>query len=178
MKKSINFGFSIPLIFLMMLVFLLWYQLGDDPRILPSALLNKNVPDFKQETLAHTNINEKVFKGHVTVLNVWASWCLSCHIEHPFLMDMAHDKNITMIGLNYKDSRSAANNWLKNYGSPYQHCIYDPEGQLGMQLGVYGTPETFLIDQKGKVRYKYVGQLNAKIWAERFVPRLKKLTRS
>lgn len=178
MKKSINFGFAVPLFFLLMLVFLLWYQLGDDPRILPSALLGKTVPEFQQETLAHTKIDAKVFKGQVTVLNVWASWCLSCHIEHPFLMDIANDKNINVVGLNYKDSRSAANHWLQNYGDPYRQCIYDPEGQLGMQLGVYGTPETFLIDKNGKVRYKYVGQLDAEIWAKHFVPRLKNLTRT
>lgn len=175
MKKSINFGFSIPLIFLVMLVFLLWYKLGDDPTSLPSALLGKEVPVFRQQTLANTNIDNEIFKGQVTVLNVWASWCLSCHIEHPFLMDIARDKNINIIGLNYKDSRSAANHWLKHYGTPYQHCIYDPEGQLAMQLGVYGTPETFLIDKNGKIRYKYVGQLNHEVWAKNFMPRLKKI---
>jgi len=172
MKKIL---YATPLLFIVLLVSFFWYKLDDDPRRLPSALLNKPVPVFSARNLQNKRVTQMQFRDHVSVLNVWATWCMSCHSEHPFLMDIAMQKKVRVIGLDYKDSRSAAQHWLLEYGNPYYQCIYDPEGKLAMQLGVYGTPETFLIDRSGIIRYKHIGELDAKVWVEEFVPRIKRL---
>jgi len=165
--------YTLPLIILLSLALLFAYMLGHDPRILPSVLLQKKMPTFTAQTLKRKKVDQRIFQNHITILNVWASWCMACHAEHPYLMDVAPNQRI--IGINYKDSRKAAQNWLHRFGNPYQKCIYDPNGQIGMQLGVYGTPETYLIDKQGIIRYRHIGVLNKKIWEHEFLPRIKRL---
>ena len=136
----------LPLLVFVILVVFLWRGLYRDPHTIPSPLINKSLPSF--------NLLQD-FKGHVTLLNVFASWCLSCHTEHPILMDIAHSGEVVVYGLDYKDSHLAEENWLKKYGNPYQKIVDDPDGTLAINLGVYGTPETFIIDRAGIIRDKY-----------------------
>ncbi|MGB6975951.1 MAG: DsbE family thiol:disulfide interchange protein [Gammaproteobacteria bacterium] len=167
----------IPLLIFIIVVLFLWRGLHQDPRALPSTLIGKSVPDFALPRLNHPDqqLTQQVFVGHVSLLNVWATWCASCQAEHPVLMDIAHSNTVTLYGLNYKDQQANAQHWLQQYGNPYQAVAYDPQGQLGLDLGVYGTPETFLIDKKGVIRYRFIGPLDATAWQNDFLPRVQKL---
>jgi len=130
-------------------------------------------PNFYLETLD----DEKVFLNEqdlpsTGLLNVWASWCITCLVEHPFLMNLK-EKDIKIIGLNYKDERFDAQNWLNKYGDPYSEVLYDPKGSLALDLGVTGAPETFLI-HNGKIIAHYSGEINERVWAETFLPIINK----
>lgn len=155
------------LVFAGIAVFLL-KGLNRNPHSVPSTLIGKPVPALQ-------GVDPNIFKGHVTVLNVFASWCAYCRAEHPILMDMARDKNIRLVGLNYKNKETNAKAFLKKYGNPYEKVIEDPKGRLAMDLGVYGAPETFVIDKKGVVRYKHVGPVSANDWKDKLAPVLKQL---
>lgn len=163
----------LPLALFALLVGVFYWVLTDedyDPQALPSALLDKPVPAFKLTTLAKQHpVDQSVLQGKMTVLNVWASWCLTCRVEHPFLQQLS-DKGVNLIGLNYKDERDNALAWLSELGNPYHEVIADPQGQLGLDLGVYGAPETYLIDAKGVVRFKHVGELTPQVWETSFIP--------
>jgi cytochrome c biogenesis protein CcmG/thiol:disulfide interchange protein DsbE len=166
------------LIFLLLAIFL-WKGLHEDPSQLPSPLLNKPFPTFAAYTLldSHKLIDQRQFLGHITLLNIWASWCISCHVEHDTLMTISRSGIVDLAGLNYKDQRDAAIQWLKKAGNPYSQIIYDPEGKIALNLGVYGTPETFLIDPKGIIRYKYVGPITSEVWLQDVMPQIQQLER-
>ena len=155
---------------------LLWKGLHKDPHQLPSALIDKPIPAFQYPSLLESNqfINEHALIGQVTLLNVWASWCLACRTEHPMLMEMAKNTRILIYGLNYKDERYAALTWLKDFGNPYKAVIFDHAGSLAINLGVYGAPETFVIDSHGIIRYKYVGIITPAVWQKQIEPEIRK----
>ncbi|MCK5889448.1 MAG: DsbE family thiol:disulfide interchange protein [Methylococcales bacterium] len=158
----------IPLVLFIVLGAFLWKGLSIDPRELPSALLNKPFPAFKVAALRDANkiLTKADFMGKPVLVNVWATWCPSCRKEHAQLLAIAKEARVPVIGLNYKDDRNAALAWLEQLGDPYQFNIFDERGMLGLDLGVYGAPETYLLDEKGIIRYRQVGVMTAQAWAE------------
>lgn len=165
----------LPLFAFLALVIVFAWQLvrnsaGDDPKALESALVGKAVPHFNLPSLLTEQAaqgNELFQQGKPLLLNVWATWCPTCYAEHQYLNQLAK-RDITIIGINYKDKQDKAVQWLKNLGNPYQYNILDEKGMLGLDLGVYGAPETFLIDCQGIIRYRYAGDMNETVWQERF----------
>lgn len=160
--------YLIPLIILLMVVFFLWQGLENDPNLLPSPLINQPVPAFSATDLLKnkTTLREKIFFQHWTLLVVWSSWCLTCAEEQPFLLGLKRSHRVAIEGLNYRDDSKRAKQWLRQQGNPFQKIIFDPEGMLAINLGVYGVPESYLIDPQGIIRYKHVGPLTASIWAK------------
>ena len=148
-------------LFGLMLIFLA-VGLTLDPKLVPSPLLGKAIPNFSSNSLLKPNVISRSaeLKGEPYLLNVWASWCSACRLEHPLLIEMAEKNRIPIIGLNYKDRRSASIKWLQTYGNPYKFSFFDPEGKIGMDLGVYGVPETFLVNETGIIVYKHIGPIN------------------
>ncbi len=174
MNKKILF---IPLVLFLLLAAALLYQLtrnadGDDPTRLESALIGKPVPVFKLESLespGKTFDQAVLHNGQPLLLNVWATWCPTCRAEHQYLNTLAQ-QGIRVVGLNYKDNRQKAVNWLNTLGNPYALSLYDGNGMLGLDLGVYGAPETFLIDGQGIIRYRHAGDLNERVWQQEVKP--------
>jgi len=158
----------IPLILFMILGGFLWKGLSIDPRELPSALIDKPFPEFSIAALQQPEriLTKKDFTGQPVLVNVWATWCPSCRQEHEQLLHIAATGNIAIIGLNYKDERAGAQQWLKQLGNPYQFNIFDEDGMLGLDLGVYGAPETYLLDAQGIVRHRHVGVVTPAAWQE------------
>lgn len=172
-----KFKLLIPLfVFIILLGFLL-IGLGLDPKKVPSPLINKPVPEFTLAQLVDSskNFSPKEMLGKVWMLNVWASWCASCRIEHPLLMKIAAEKTLPIIGLNWKDEKPDALQVLKKTGDPFELSIFDPDNRVGLNFGVYGTPETFVIDKKGLIRHKYIGPLTVDAWQKEFLPLIDKL---
>lgn len=170
--------FLIPLALFIALAVFLGIGLTKDPRLLPSPLINKQAPDFNLPRLfqPEQKISQKEFIGKVSIFNVWASWCGACREEHPFMVQLAKEHVVTIFGLNYKDNRKDAQHWLADYGgNPYTAIAFDQSGRTGIDWGVYGVPETFIIDKKGRIRYKQVGPLYPKVWKETLLPIIKKL---
>jgi len=165
----------IPALFFGVFVIFLWRGLSLNPHALPSTKIGQQLPDFQLSTLDKPSVlSPKTIRGHIALLNVWASWCPACTEEQVFLMQLAHD-GLLIYGLNYKDQPIAARQWLQEWGNPYRLIGQDREGRVGIDLGVYGAPETFLIDQQGIIRYRHAGVLNAMVWQNEFVPRIKQL---
>jgi cytochrome c biogenesis protein CcmG/thiol:disulfide interchange protein DsbE len=165
----------IPLIVFISLIILLYNGLGKDTRLLPSALIGKPVPEFNVPSLMTGKmINNTTLKGQMYLLNVWASWCPSCRVEHPMVTEFARQNIIPVYGLNYKDETQNANAWLKQFGNPYTDILVDMEGLVGIDFGVYGAPETFLIDAQGIIRHKIVGELNPYNIKNEILPLIKK----
>ncbi|AUX73268.1 DsbE family thiol:disulfide interchange protein [Erwinia pyrifoliae] len=168
---------SIPLVLFLLLAAALLWQLnrnadGDDPTRLESALLGKPVPVFKLESLGEPGktFDQSVLKdGKPLLLNVWATWCPTCRAEHQYLNSLAA-QGVRVVGLNYKDDRQKAIHWLNTLGNPYGLSLYDGDGMLGLDLGVYGAPETFLIDGRGIIRYRHAGYLNERVWNQEVKP--------
>ena len=167
-----RFLLFLPLLIAVVLGVVLFAGIGKDPTKLESALIGKPVPAFSLKDLnaPETQLNETLFKGKVQLLNVWGTWCPACRDEHDDLMWLAEDEGVSIVGLNYKDNRDDALVWLDRLGNPYSTSIYDPRGTLGFDLGVYGAPETFVIDEQGVVRYRHVGVVNEKVWQETLLP--------
>ncbi len=170
--------FAIPLIAFVVLVGFLLVGLNLDPREVPSPLIDKPAPSIQ---LTQLHAPEKAFsladmRGRVWLLNVWASWCVSCRDEHPFLLELAKQNVVPIVGLNYKDKRDDAMKWLTQFGNPYQLSVVDADGRTGIDFGVYGVPETFVIDRSGVIRYKQIGPLNAEKWQQTILPLVKKLS--
>ncbi|BAN28104.1 DsbE family thiol:disulfide interchange protein [Caballeronia insecticola] len=153
--------FLIPLAVLALLVALLGAGLRHDPRRLPSALIGKPAPAFDLPRLDGSNrtMSSDAMRGQVWILNVWASWCESCRDEHPMLMNLAARGVAPVYGLNYQDEREPALHWLATVGDPYVMSLVDRDGHTGIDYGVYGVPETFVIDRAGVVRYRQAGPL-------------------
>ncbi|EMY46738.1 DsbE family thiol:disulfide interchange protein [Glaesserella parasuis] len=172
----------IPLIVFLGLIITFTIQLqrnanGEDPKALESALIGKTIPEFKLESLheATQMLDSSVVKtGTPRLLNVWATWCPTCFAEHQFLTVLAK-QGIEIVGIDYKDERAKALKFLKDYGDPYKAVVYDPKGSLGLDLGVYGAPETFIIDGNGKIHYRHTGDVNEKVWNEVLKPVYEKL---
>ena len=173
MNKKLLF---LPLITFLVCVTIFIVQLkknldGNNPTLLPSVMVGRQVPPFKLEDLFKdgTYYTQDLFKGKPMLLNVWASWCPTCFDEHTELAQLA-SQGVPIVGMDYKDTRDKAINWLDKNGNPYTHVMFDPTGQVGMDLGVYGTPETFFIDAKGVIRYRQVGDITAQNWKTTLEP--------
>jgi cytochrome c biogenesis protein CcmG/thiol:disulfide interchange protein DsbE len=166
-------------LFLPLILFLLIGGVGyvgfslDDRHQLPSALLNKPFPEFDAVSLLNTErrVSKDDLLGQPTLVNVWATWCPTCKSEHNELLRIAAATNVRLVGVNYKDDSDQARNWLAQFGNPYELVIVDATGALGVELGVYGAPETFLLDRSGQVVYKRVGDVNPRIWRDELQPR-------
>jgi len=169
--------FLLPLgIFIGLLIFL-GVGLRLNPREIPSPFIGKPAPSFKLAQLhaADKSISPQDMTGQVWMLNVWASWCVSCRYEHPVLMEFAKANIVPVVGLNYKDGREAGINWLRNSGNPYVLSAFDNEGRVGIDYGVYGVPETFIIDKQGVIRMKHTGPLTSDAIANKIMPLIKEL---
>ncbi|MDR3478287.1 MAG: DsbE family thiol:disulfide interchange protein [Gammaproteobacteria bacterium] len=169
--------FLLPLIFFILIGLLLWRGLSLHPNEIPSPLIGKASPTFSLPTLLGTKatITEKDLKGHVTLLNVWATWCYACALEHEYLMELASHKDFKLFGFNYKDDNIAARHWLKEHGNPYEIIAVDVTGTTAIDWGVYGTPETFLIDKNSIIRYKQIGPITQEVWEKTLRPLVEKL---
>lgn len=169
--------FIVPLAIFVVLVVVLAIGLKLDPRYVPSPLIDKPAPAFALTQLADPAqpYTRADLLGRPLLLNVWASWCSACRVEHPLLVELAQRNGVEIIGLNYKDTREDAAAWLMMHGNPYRQSIFDPDGKLGLDLGVYGVPETFVLDAQGVIRYKQVGPLTPEVWAQDVQPLLAKL---
>lgn len=172
MKRSL---FFIPLILFVLLCLFLWKGLSKNPTELPSALIGKSFPAFQlSSTVDNRLITQDDLLGKVSLVNIWATWCVSCKVEHPLLLKLAKDNKIFIVGINYKDDKNAAQQWLREQGNPYFFSVDDTSGKLGINLGVYGAPETYLVDKQGIIRYKYVGVVTEDIWNEKIKPEFDK----
>ncbi len=178
MKRFVMFS---PFAIFMLLVLVFLVQLksnseGDDPTKLESVLINKTVPEFRLEDLNEAGklYDQSIFQGQPMLLNVWATWCPTCYAEHTYLNELTFN-GVKIIGLNYKDDRVKAIEWLNQLGNPYLVSLYDGDGMLGLDLGVYGAPETFFIDAKGVIRYRHVGDVNERNWQEKLGPIYEKM---
>jgi cytochrome c biogenesis protein CcmG/thiol:disulfide interchange protein DsbE len=159
------------------LVALLAVGLTLNPREVPSPLIDKPAPAF---TLPQLHDTGKMFspadlRGQVWLFNVWASWCVSCREEHPLLVELARSGAVPIYGLNYKDQRDAGLAWLKQFGDPYKASVFDAKGVVGIDYGVYGVPETYLIDKRGVIRYKRIGVITPEIVKTKLMPLVAKL---
>lgn len=169
--------FLLPLgVFLGLVVFLA-AGLKLDPKEVPSPLIDKPAPAFSLTRLDNPTqtIRRDDLLGKVWMLNVWASWCVACREEHPLLVEFARKKMLPIYGLNYKDERVAGLKWLANFGNPYDASLFDQDGRVGIDWGVYGVPETFIIDRQGVVRFKHIGPLTPDVIQTRIEPLLRQL---
>lgn len=169
----------IPLALFIILVGFLLVGLGHDPRTVPSPLINNAAPDFRLAQLHDPtkSFTAQEMRGQVWLLNVWASWCVSCRDEHPLLVELARSRAVPVYGLNYKDKREDALAWLTEFGNPYQLSATDTDGRIGINYGVYGVPETYLIDKEGVIRYKQIGPITPKVLEGEILPMVRDLSK-
>ncbi|MGZ8254657.1 MAG: DsbE family thiol:disulfide interchange protein [Burkholderiaceae bacterium] len=172
--------FLIPLALFIVLAGFLLRGLFLNPREVPSPLINKPAPQFSLAQLAQPDrpFAPQDMKGQVWLLNVWASWCVACRQEHPLLVELARRKAVPIIGLNYKDKPDAAIGWLAQFGDPYNLSVKDNDGRVGIDYGVYGVPETFLIDKAGVIRFKQIGPITEEVWTKKMQPLIEELRKS
>jgi len=165
-----------PLVLFLALAALLYRGLALNPREVPSPLIGKPAPEFTLPELkdAGKQLSHSDFQGKVSLLNVWATWCVSCRAEHPLLMQLAR-QGVTIYGLDYKDNREDAQRWLSRFGDPYVANAFDADGRVGIDWGVYGTPETFVIDQQGIIRHKHIGPLTEDAIQREILPLIQQL---
>lgn len=169
-------SYLVPLGLFIALAALLFYGLKLDPRLVPSPLVDKPAPAFELESLLEPGktISSDILKGRMSLVNVWASWCPSCRQEHGELVRIARESDVQMIGFNWKDERPAALEMLRRYGNPYVLSVFDPDNKTGIDWGVYGAPETFVVDGEGIIRHKRVGPIDRKVWEEEILPVIEK----
>jgi cytochrome c biogenesis protein CcmG, thiol:disulfide interchange protein DsbE len=169
--------FLLPLAVFVVLVGFLAVGLTRDPREVPSPLIGKAAPGFALTRLddAARTVRREDLLGRVWMLNVWASWCSACREEHPLLVAFAQRRLLPLYGLDYKDTRSAGLAWLARFGNPYEASLFDADGRVGIDFGVYGVPETFIIDKQGIVRFKHIGPLTPEVIEQRIVPLVRQL---
>jgi cytochrome c biogenesis protein CcmG/thiol:disulfide interchange protein DsbE len=188
----------IPLALFLVLVVFLAIGLRRDPREIPSPLVDKPAPQFRLQTLGDAPFGPDDLKGQVWLLNVWATWCTACREEHPLLVAMSQKLQLPIVGLNYKEvqfddgpeikrldaagklalARSRSDRWLRTHGNPYSLTAFDLDGRVGIDYGVYGVPETYLIDKQGLIRYKRVGVITPEVLEKNILPLIKKLKES
>jgi cytochrome c biogenesis protein CcmG, thiol:disulfide interchange protein DsbE len=171
--------YLIPLVLFVILVIFLAIGLGRDPHEVPSPLIGKAAPAFQLPQLKDPgkSFSAQQMRGKVWLLNVWASWCVSCREEHPLLLDYARSAAVPIYGLNYKDKREDALEWLEQLGDPYVLSAADEDGRVAIDYGVYGAPETYLIDRDGVIRFKQVGAVTPEVWERKILPLVKDLNR-
>ena len=164
--------FLLPLAIFILLIGFLAVGLKLDPREVPSPLVGKAAPAFELPLLHQPDkrFSPGDMHGKVWLLNVWASWCVSCREEHPVLVALAKRGVMPVLGLNYKDKGDEATAWLKQFGNPYDLSVVDADGRIGIDYGVYGVPETYLIDAEGVIRYKQIGPVTAEILEQKILP--------
>ena len=169
--------FVIPLAIFATLIVFLWRGLSLDPREVPSPLIDKPAPRFALARLddASRTIARDDMLGKVWMLNVWASWCVACREEHPTLLELSKQRLVPIVGLNYKDTRPEGLGWLGQFGNPYDVSAFDQNGRVGIDFGVYGVPETFVIDKRGVIRLKHIGPLTPQVVKTRIEPLVKEL---
>jgi cytochrome c biogenesis protein CcmG/thiol:disulfide interchange protein DsbE len=192
--------FLLPLVLFLGMVVFLAVGLQRDPKEIPSPLVGKAAPAFKLFTLAPNGqtFEPKDMQGRVWILNVWATWCVGCQVEHPLLVEFSKQKNVPIVGLNYKEiqpqdeppgvmmtpedklhlARQRSEKWLLERGNPYVVTAFDMDGRVGIDYGVYGIPETYVIDQKGVIRYKLVGTMTPEILLKKIVPLVTELQKT
>lgn len=160
-----------PLLVFALLAGLLYSSLGNDPEFLPSQLVGKPLPKFSLPTLEQPDrlIGPSALIGAPALLNVWASWCYTCRIEHPFLTRLSAE-GVPLYGLNYKNDAAEARDWLQEFGNPYRFSVQDLDGRLGIDLGVAGAPETFVVNSEGTIIHRHIGIVNEKVWSETLRP--------
>ena len=162
-------------VFCIAVILVLVSQLNRDPHYIPSNMINKKVPDIK---LASLNNDKKqslidINKNSQKIIHFWATWCMTCQIEHNNLLELIRSSPIPRVGVVYKDKPSKVITWLKRLGNPYHYTLFDTEGELAINMGVYGTPETFLIDKNGIILIHHEGSINNNIWQNKFLPKIK-----
>ena len=167
MKKIIN---ALPLVVFASLIIVLFSFLSDRDDQLETALIDSSFPDFNLGSLSDESriLTKQDIIKLPALINVWATWCIACRVEHPFLMKLKEESRLTIYGLNYKDNKLKALDLLERDGNPFEFSIYDFEGRLAIDLGVYGAPETFFIDKNGLIRERHVGVIDEKVWEEKF----------
>jgi cytochrome c biogenesis protein CcmG, thiol:disulfide interchange protein DsbE len=172
--------YLLPLIVFLGLVVFLAVGLKRDPHEIPSPLINKPAPAFSLPRLdaPDQRLSAQDLRGQVWLLNVWASWCVACRQEHPLLVELSKTGQVKMYGLNYKDKRDDALGWLQKLGNPYLQSLSDTEGLVGIDYGVYGVPETFVIDKQGVIRHKHIGPVTEQALRETLLPLVAKLEKS
>ncbi len=177
MKGLAMLRYLIPLGVFAVLAGFLLKGLWLDPHQVPSPLINKPAPEFRLQQVADPGklVSRDDMLGQVWLLNVWASWCVSCREEHPLLVEFSRSGVVPIYGLDYKDTREEALKWLGNLGNPYQASLFDPDGRVGIDYGVYGVPETYVIDKTGTIRMKQIGPITPEILHDTIVPLVRKL---
>ncbi|MBV1915932.1 MAG: DsbE family thiol:disulfide interchange protein [Pseudomonadales bacterium] len=176
-KQPKRWKLFLPLIGFVLVCGFLYQGLRMEPSKLPSALVGKPFPVFSLPSLKDDTqlLDRSAVIGEVALVNVWATWCPSCRVEHRFLNQIAEQFDMPIYGINYKDERAKALQWLQKLGDPYRVSIFDEEGNLGIDLGVYGAPETYLIDHEGMIRYKHVGVVDMDVWRDKLQPIVEEL---
>jgi cytochrome c biogenesis protein CcmG/thiol:disulfide interchange protein DsbE len=166
--------FLLPLIVVAIMIPVFIIGLGRDPSRVPSPLIDKPAPQFELPTLKDParTVGSANYEGQLALVNVWATWCVGCRQEHDYLMQLTSEIDIPMYGLNWRDRRDDAVLWLQRLGDPYVASAYDEDGRVGIDWGVYGAPETFLIDQNGVIVHKHISPMTEKVWQQDFLPRI------
>jgi cytochrome c biogenesis protein CcmG/thiol:disulfide interchange protein DsbE len=169
--------YLVPMGILLVLLYFLRAGLSLNPKEVPSPLIGKPAPEFSLPRLdqPEQRISRADMVGQVWMLNVWASWCAACRQEHPLLVQYAQQSKVPIYGLNYKDDRAAGMKWLADFGDPYTASISDRDGRVGIDFGVYGVPETFVIDREGVIRFKQIGPITPEVLSNTIEPLLKQL---
>ena len=169
--------YLLPLSVLLLLVMVFYFGLGLNPRLVPSPLIGRPVPQFSLPRLNNTDnaFMQSTLQRQVSLMNLWATWCVSCRQEHPTLMKIAASDEVPIYGLLYKDEPDKAVRWLQNRGDPYRANAVDADGRVAIEWGVYGTPETFVIDAQGIIRYKHIGPMNWNDWETVILPLIRSL---
>ena len=172
--------YLLPLGLFIVLVGFLWTGLARDPHEVPSPLVNQPAPAFLLARLDDPaqKLGPADMKGQVWLLNVWASWCVSCRVEHPLLVALAKSNVVPVIGLNYKDTTELGRAWLADNGDPYKLSVVDADGRVGIDWGVYGVPETFVIDKNGVIRFKQIGPITTESLQQKILPLVRELQKS
>lgn len=175
---KVRIRYAVPAILLLVIATFLGIGLTQNPSLVPSPLIGKTAPPIVLPEVANPErtFDSAALHGKVWLLNVWASWCVSCRQEHPLLMALSSQTGVPLYGLDYEDTRGAAMQWLSTAGNPYRSIANDPKGKVGMNFGVYGVPETYVIDKQGVVRYKQVGPLSPQVVEHTILPLVARLS--
>lgn len=171
MTSGLNWRGLIPLLGFIGLLGFFGFSLTRDPSILPSELIEKPFPAFELSNLAETEtLDASILDGKVSLVNIFGSWCIACTVEHPQLLALRDEPDLQLIGVDWRDTRDAANRWLVKHGDPYDVVIFDEHSRLIVPLGVTGAPETFVVDRAGRIRYKHVGIVTPEVWTDTLRP--------
>ncbi len=171
--------YLLPLVAVVILIPILILGLGSDPSQLPSQYIGKPAPEFDLPTLKdpEKRISTANLSGEISLVNIWATWCAGCRAEHSFLIKLSEETGIPIYAINWRDNRPDALKWLAQLGDPYVASGYDEDGRVGIDWGVYGAPETFLVNANGHVVFRYPGPMNPSVWEREFAPRIAELNK-